>query len=142
MKGKSLFLLGTVIALSAIMVLSAAVIYTLNFNMNATVAESGSITVTIDGTAYADGESLAIDWGSVTPGQQHNKTITITSTRNQPVTPSIAATGLPTGWTLALNDTSPIPAFGSSARNIVLTVPSDAEAGTSSWSAALTVSSP
>ena len=141
MKKKSLLILSTVVALSAIMVISAALTYTLNFNMNANVLESGAVTITIGGTTYNNNDNLAINWTTVTPGQQYTKTMTITSTVNNAVTPTLTPTGLPSGWTLTLSDTSAIPAKGTVTRDLVLTVPSDALASSPSWTAVLTVSS-
>lgn len=140
MRKRSFLIIGSVIALSSIMLISAALLYTLNFNMNTTVAESGSVTVTIDSTTYTNGQSLSINWSSVTPGQQYNKAITIHNGVNNAVTPALGTTGLPSGWSLTLSDTSSIPANSEVTRNIVLTVPSGALAGTSSWTAKLTAS--
>ena len=139
MKRKSLLILSFVVALSALMVISAAITYTLNFNMSANVAESGTVTITIGSTDYTNGQSLNINWGTVTPGQPSNQAITIHNNVNNAVTPSIVATGLPTGWTLTLSDTSAISAFGTVTRNIVLNVPSNALASNPSWTAVLTV---
>jgi hypothetical protein len=141
LKKKSILILSFVVALSALMVISAAITYTLSFNMSANVAESGTVTITIGSTDYTNGQSLNINWGTVTPGQQSTQAITIHNNVNNAVTPSIVATGLPTGWTLTLSDTSAISAFGTVSRNLVLSVPSNALASNPSWTAVLTVSS-
>ncbi len=144
MKRRSLLIISAVIALSAIMLISAAAIFSLNFDMNATVPPTGAVTVTIGSTTYSDDESLSIDWGTVTPGTPMTTTVIINNGANYPVTPAIEATGLPTapsGWSLTLNDTSTIPAYTNVTRDIVLTVPIGALAGTPSWTAKLTASS-
>jgi hypothetical protein len=140
LRRKSLFFLAPVIALCVIMAISAAYSYSLNFNMNANVAETGSVSVTIDSTNYTSNQTLAIDWGNVTPGQQYTKAITITNDVNAPVTPNIVTSGLPSGWTLTLSDPGAIAANSAANRNIVLTTSSTATAGSSSWTATLTVS--
>jgi hypothetical protein len=141
MRKKRLFTILSVVALTVIALVSAAVLYTtLTFNMNATVAEAETVRIIIDGTTYTDGQQLNINWGTVSAGQ-YTKAITITSTVNVPVTPSVSTVNLPSGWTLTLSDTSPIPAHGSVTRNLVLTVPSNPAVGNPSWTATLKVSS-
>lgn len=141
MKKKSLLIISIIVALSALTIISAAITYTLNFNMSANVAEGGTVTITIGSTDYTNGQSLTNNWGTVTPGQQYTQAITIHNNVNNAVTPSIVATGLPTGWTLTLSDTSAISAYGTVSRNLVLNVPSNALASSPSWTAVLTVSS-
>jgi hypothetical protein len=141
LRSKHYLILVSVIALSAIMLISAAYLYTLSFSMTANVAEAGTVTVTIDSTTYNSGDSLNLAWGTVVPGQQYTKAITINNNVNNAVTPSIVATGLPSGWTLTLSDTSAIAAKGTATRNVTLSVPSNAVSGSSSWTASLTVSS-
>ncbi len=140
MRKKSLLILATVVALSAIMVISATTIYSLNFNMNANIAPSGTVTITIGSTDYTNGQTLDINWTTVNVGA-NNQAITIHNNVNTPVTPSIVGTGLPSGWTLTLSDNSAISAFGTTTINIVLTVPSNQAAGPYSWTAVLNVSS-
>ncbi len=120
------------------MIISAAIIYSISIDMTANVPSSGSVIVEINGTNYTNGQDLDIAWGAVGAGA-HTKEIKIYSSVNTPVTPSISANGLPNGWTLALSDTSAIPAHGTSTRNIVLTVPSNPAMGDYSWSATLNV---
>ena len=139
MKKKSLLIL-SVIAISAVLLVSAASYLSFTFNMTATVGESGAVTVTVDGTTYSDGQNMNLNWGTVTAGD-NSHTVTITSTVNKAVTPSISAPGLPSGWSLNLNDTSAIPAFGTVTRSLVLTVPTNPTAGSYSWSAVLSVTS-
>jgi hypothetical protein len=139
LKKKSLLIL-SVIGLSLVMLVSAASYLSFTFNMNATVAEAGAVTITVDSTTYTTGQSMSFNWGTVTVGE-NTHTVTITSTVNKAVTPSISAPGIPSGWTLGLNDTSAIPAFGTVVRDLVLTVPSNPTAGSFSWSSVLTVSS-
>lgn len=141
MRKRSFLIIGSVMALSSILLISAALIFTLNFNMNATVAETGAVTVTIGSTTYNNGETLSIDWGTVTPGQTYSNVVTIHNNVNKAVTPAITPTNLPSGWTLTLNDTSSIPAKSDSVRSIVLTVPSNALASSPSWTATLTATS-
>ena len=141
LRKKSLLILSAVVALSAIMLISAAAIYTtLTLNMTATVAEAGTVTITINNVNYTNTQTLSVDWGSVVAGA-NNYQIKIYSNVNTAVTPSVTPTGLPTGWTLTLSDTSAIPANGVVTRNLVLTVPSDPTSGSYSWSAVLNVSS-
>jgi hypothetical protein len=142
LKKKSLLILATVAALSAIMLVSAVSYLTFTFNMNANVTEGGTVTVTIGSTTYNTGQSLSVDWGSVTPGQVKTQAITIHNNVNAPVTPSIAATGLPSGWSLALSSTAAIPAFSDAPMNLVLTVSSTAPAGpVTAWTATLSAAS-
>jgi hypothetical protein len=141
MKKKNLLIITLILALSSLMIISAAVTYTLNFNMSANVAEAGTVTITIGSTDYTNGQSLNINWGTVNAGQQYTQAITIRNNVNNAVTPSIVATGLPAGWTLTLNDTSAISAFGTVSRNLVLNVPSNALVSNPSWTAVLTVTS-
>jgi hypothetical protein len=141
MRKKRLTIIVSVAVLSVVMLVSAAALYnTLLFRMNATVVESGTVIVVVDGTTYTNGQSLSINWGNVTTGN-YTKAINITSTVNTPVTPAIVTTGLPSGWALALSDVSPIPAYGNVTRNLVLTVPSHPLSGTPNWNTTLTVSS-
>jgi hypothetical protein len=141
LKKKTLLIISLIAALSTVMIISAAVTYNLSFNMSANVAEQGTVTVTIGSTDYTNGQSLNINWGTVTPGQQYTQAITIQNNVNNVVTPSIVATGLPTGWTLTLNDTSALSAFGTVSRNLVLNIPSNALVSSPSWTAVLTVTS-
>ena len=142
MRKKSLLIIATVVALSAVMLVSALSYLTFTFNMNATVVEGGTVTVTIGSTTYNTGQSLALNWGTVTPGQQYTQAITIHNDVNNAVTPSIATTSLPSGWTLALSSTAAIPANSDAALNLVLTVSSTAPAGsTPAWTATLTAAS-
>lgn len=140
MQKKSLLILATVVALSAIMVISAATIYSLNFTMNANVAQAGTVTITVNNTNYTNGQALTLDWGTVTSGQ-NTVSIKIYNNVNAPVTPSIGTTNLPTDWTLNLSDVSSIPANGVVTRTLVLTVPANPTAGPYTWSAILNVSS-
>jgi len=141
LRKKSLLILLTVVALSAIMLISAATIYTLNFTtMTANVAQSGTVTVTVNTQNYTNGQSLTFDWGTVAIGQ-NTLSIIIYNNVNAPVTPSITPTNLPSGWTLTLSDTSAISAYGTVTRSLELTVPSNPTAGDYSWSATLNVSS-
>jgi hypothetical protein len=141
LKKKTLLIISLIAALSTVMIISAAVTYNLSFNMSANVAEQGTVTVTIGSTDYTNGQSLNINWGTVTPGQQYTQAITIHNNVNNAVTPSIVATGLPTGWTLTLDDTGAISAFGTVSRNLVLNIPSNALVSSPSWTAVLTVTS-
>jgi hypothetical protein len=139
LRKKSLLILG-VIGLSLVLLVSAASYLSFTFNMSATVAEAGAVTITVDSTTYNTGESMSFNWGTVSVGA-NTHIVTITSTVNKNVTASISAPGIPSGWTLGLNDTSAIPAFGTVTRELVLTVPSNPTAGTFSWSSVLTVTS-
>jgi hypothetical protein len=136
---KSISLIIAVAALSAIMVISAATVYTFNTTNQATVPISGTVTVTIGSTTYNDGQTLPIDWGVVSIGQ-NTKQITINSIVNTPVTPAITSSNLPSGWTLTLSNTNPISAGASVTMNIVLTVPSGALATSYNWNAQITAS--
>ncbi len=138
MKRKSLLIVASALVLSAVMVISAASLFTLDFNMSANVEEAGAVTVTVDSTVYTNGQSLSIDWGNVVSGE-YTKDITITNNVNKAVTPSLSTTGLPGGWTLTLSDTSAISAFGEVTRTLVLNVPSSQVADSYSWSATLDV---
>jgi hypothetical protein len=140
LRKKSIWIISAVIALSAILLISAATIFTLNFSMNATVGQTGAVTVTIDSTVYNNGESLSINWSTVTPGETYSKDVIIHNGVNNVVTPALGSTGLPSGWTLTLNDTSTVAANSDAARSIVLTVPAGALAGAQSWSATFTAS--
>jgi len=109
--------------------------------MYANVPASGTVTVTIGTTTYNDGETLTnFAWGDVHSGD-NTQQVTITNNRNEAVTPSIAATGLPTGWTLTLSSTASIPAGQSATVNMVLNVPTNPAAGSYSWSAVLNAAS-
>jgi uncharacterized membrane protein len=141
MRSKKFLVLISVIALSAIMLVSAAYLYTLSFNMSAYVAESGDIIVTYNGTDYGNATSLSLNWGTVVPGQTTNRSIIINNNVNNAVTPSLSNTGLPSGWTITLSDTSAISAKTSVTRYLILSVPNDAGAGTSSWTTVLNISS-
>jgi flagellar basal body-associated protein FliL len=68
LRKKSLLIIFSVVALSAIMVISAATIYTFNFSMNAKVDETGTVTITVGGVTYNNNDQLTVDWSSVTPG--------------------------------------------------------------------------
>ncbi|MCW4000975.1 MAG: hypothetical protein NWE93_12120 [Candidatus Bathyarchaeota archaeon] len=139
MKQKSLVLILGVVALSAIMIISAASVFTMTMPMTANVAQTGAVTVTINSVNYNTGQSLNIDWGNVASGQVITKEITINNQVNTAVTPSISTTDIPAGWTLELSSTSPISAFGSSTCNIVLTVGTNPVMADYSWSATLNV---
>jgi hypothetical protein len=141
LRKKSLLILFTVVALSAIMLISAATIYTtLTLNMTAHVAEAGTVTITINNVNYTNAQTLSLPWNTVNVGD-NTVAVKIYNNVNTAVTPTITPTGLPTGWTLTLSDTGSIPARGVVTRNLVLTVPADSNAGDYSWSAVLNVSS-
>ncbi len=139
---KSFFIIVAVMALSAVMVISAASLFTLNSNMTATVNEKGIVTVTIDSTTYTDGESFDIAWGPVDPGQTYTKQITIHNNVNTPVTPSIISDLSATYGTITLSNTDSIAAGGDVDVNIEFTVSSTAPAGAiPAWTATLIASS-
>jgi hypothetical protein len=120
------------------MVISAAAVFTFNFNMSADVELAGTVIVEINNVNYTNAQTLNFSWGTVVAGE-HTQAIKIYNQVNTAVTPSIQATGLPSGWTLTLSDTSAIPAYGTVTRNMVLTVPSNPIMGSYSWSATLNV---
>jgi hypothetical protein len=137
---KSLLLIFSVIALSAIMIVSAALVYTLNSTQQTIVPPLGSVTITIDTTTYNTGQTWDYTWLNPSIGTPNVKSITINNLYNTIVTPAIVATGLPTGWTLTLSSTDPIAAGASVQRDVVLTIPSGTAAGPYSWSAQITAS--
>ncbi len=141
MTKKSISIIAAVIALSAIMVISAATVYTLNFtSMTANVPYLGDITITIGSTTYSNGQSLPLDWGTVNVGI-NTMSITIHNLSIAPVTPAIVSGGLPSGWQLTLSSTAAISAGQSSTINIVLTVPSGVAMGSyGPWTAMITAS--
>jgi len=140
-KKKGFLLLLSVIALSAVMIISAASYFTMNIGMTANVQEGGTVTVTIDSTTYQSGATLDINWGDIVAGQSYNREITINNQVNTAVTPSISTTGtLPGGSSITLSDTSEIPAFGSRNCNLVLNVGPNPVMGSYTWSAVLSVS--
>jgi hypothetical protein len=142
LKRKSLLILAIVVALSAVMLVSAVSYLTFTFNMTGTVLEGGTVTVTIDNTSYNTGDSLPIAWGSVSPGQQYTHSITIHNNVNTPVTPGIATTLSSTYGTIALSSTTAIPANGQATVNVVFSVSSTAPAGAiPTWTATLTAAS-
>jgi hypothetical protein len=110
--------------------------------MNATVPASGTVTVTIGATTYNDGQTITnFGWGNVHSGD-NTQQISITNNRNEAVSASITATGLPAGWTLTLSSTAAsIPAGQTVPVNMVLNVPSGFAAGSYSWSAVLNAAS-
>jgi hypothetical protein len=138
---KSLFILITICALSAITLISASVLFSFSLNMIATAAPQGSVKITIDATDYTNGAPITINWGTVQWGA-NSKTITITNNVNLALTPSIRASpSLPTGWTLTLSLSQPIAAGGSATGTLTLNVPTDTAAGSySSMSAIIDVS--
>jgi hypothetical protein len=137
MNKKFFLLLASVMALTVVMLISGLVFYLANFNMSATVAQQGTVTVFINGQQWNNGTT--IPWGTVNFGN-NTLPINITSTVNTVLTPSI--TGAPSGWliSLSLNSTT-IDAFGSVIGTVVLTVPSNATAHDYNWSSSLTVQS-
>jgi hypothetical protein len=141
LRKKSLLILSVVVALSAVMLISAATIYTsLTLNMTANIAEAGTVTITLNNVNYTNTQTLPVAWGTVVAGA-NNYEVKIYNNVNAAVTPVITPTGLPTGWTLTLSDNSAIAPNGVVTRNLVLTVPSNPTAGSYSWSAVLNVSS-
>jgi hypothetical protein len=139
---KSLLIIVTVMALSAVMVISAASLFSFNVNMNANVLEAGAVTVTVDSTTYNTGESFAVNWGDVQPGQTYTKSVTIHNNVNAVVTPSITSTLSSAYGTITLSSLTPIAANTDATVNIVFTVSSTAPAGTiSAWTAALSATS-
>ena len=136
---KSLLILVAVCALSIVTLISASVLYTFSLTMNSSVAVQGTVTVRIDATDYVNGAPITVNWGSVGWGN-NTKSITITNNANTPLTPHLAVTGLPTGWTLAFSlEGQSISANAASSGTLTLAVPSGAVSGTQSWSASLTV---
>lgn len=140
MKRKSLLLIFSVIALSAIMIVSAALVYTLNSTQDTTVPPIGTVTITIDTVTYTTGQTWDFTWLNPEIGTPNVKAITINNNYNTPITPALVATGLPAGWTLTLSSTDPIANGASVQRNVVLTIPSGTAAGPYSWSAQITAS--
>ena len=138
---KSLFILVTICALSAITLISASVLFSYSLSMSATVAPQGSVKITIDATDYTNGAPITINWGTVQWGA-NNKTITITNNVNAALTPSIRSSpSLPTGWTLTLSLSQPIAAGGSATGTLTLNVPTDTTVGSySSMTAIIDVS--
>lgn len=129
-------------ALSAVMVISAASIFTFTATMNGSVSEKGVVTVTVGSTTYNSGESFPVNWGSVTAGQTYTKQITIHNGLNAAVTPSITSTLSSTYGTITLSSTSSIAAGADATVNIVFTVSGTAPSGTiTEWTATLTASS-
>ena len=142
MKTKSLLIIATVVALSAVMLVSAVSYLTFNFNMTGTVGEGGTVTVTIGTTTYNTGDSFPIAWGTVSPGQTYTQSITIHNNVNAAVTPGIATTLSSTYGTITLSSTAVIPANGQTTVNVVFTVSSTAPAGAiPAWTATLTAAS-
>lgn len=132
----------TIVALSAVMVISAAITYNLTTNMNANIAEVGSVTVTVDSTTYNTGDALSINWGTVTPGQTYTKAVTIHNGANIAVTPSLTSTLPATYGTITLSSTSTVPLYSDSTVNIVFQVAATAPAGAvPGWTAAFSASS-
>lgn len=129
-------------ALSAIMVISAAVTYNLTFNNSGTVTEQGAITVAYNGNTYNNSDSVSIDWGNIAPGQTYTKAVTIHNDVNAPITPGITSTLSSTYGTITLSSTTPIAANSEATVNVVLTVSSTALAGViPAWTATFTASS-
>jgi hypothetical protein len=142
LKKKLLFAVISILALSAIMVISAAITYNLSTSMNANIAEAGSVTVTVDSTTYNTGDSLSINWGTVTPGQTYTKAVTIHNSANIAITPSLTNTLPSTYGTISLSSASPIPMYSDATVNIVFQVAATAPAGAvPSWTAAFSASS-
>jgi hypothetical protein len=147
LKRKSLLILATVVALSVVMLVSAASYLTFTFNMTGTIAEGGTVTVTIGTTTYNTGQSLDINWntiaaGNVVPVQTYTQSITIHNNVNNAVTPGIATTLSSTYGTITLSSTTAIPANGQTTVNVVFTVSSTAPAGAiPAWTATLTAAS-
>jgi hypothetical protein len=142
LKKKSLLILATVLALSVVMLVSAASYLTFTFNMTGTVGEGGTVTVNIGGTTYNTGDSFPIAWGTVSPGQTYTQSITIHNNVNTPVTPGISTSLSSTYGTITLSSNAAIPANGQTTVNVVFTVSSSAPAGAiPAWTATLTAAS-
>jgi hypothetical protein len=139
LKRKSLLILATVVALSVVMLVSAASYLTFTFNMTGTVLEGGTVTVTIGTTTYNTGDSFPIAWDTVSPGQTYTQSITIHNNVNNAVIPGIATTLSSTYGTITLSSVAPIAANGQTTVNIVFTVSGTAPAGAiPAWTATLT----
>lgn len=124
-------------ALSAVMVISAASLFTFNVNMNANVT-TGVVTITYDGTTYNSGDSFSINWTTVDPGQTYTRAVTIHNGVSAPVTPSITSTLSSTYGTITLSSTTPIAIGADATVNIVFTVSGTAPAGVvPAWTATL-----
>lgn len=124
------------------MVISAAITYNMSVTMNANVAEVGSVTATVDSTTYNTGDSLSINWGTITPGQTYTKTVTIHNGANIAVTPNLTNTLPSTYGTISLSSTSSIPMYSDATVNIVFQVAATAPAGAiPGWTAAFSASS-
>lgn len=137
---KTLVILGLLCALSLVVVISAAVMYTFNVNMTATVATQGTVTVTINGQNYANGQAITLNWGTVQWGA-NTQSITIINNANVAVTPSLAASSLPSGWTLTLSLNQAIAAGQQATGTLTLDVPSGSSSGTYSSMTATIIAS-
>ena len=139
MRKKLFLILISICALSIVTLISASILYTFSISMNSSVAVQGTVTVRIDGTDYANGAPITVNWGSVGWGA-NNKSITITNNANTALTPHLTVSGLPASWTLAFSlEGQSIATNNAATGTLTLNVPTGAASGTQSWSASLTV---
>ena len=98
------------------------------------------MTVTINGQNYANGQAITLNWGTVQWGA-NTQSITIINNANVAVTPSLAASSLPSGWTLTLSLNQAIAAGQQATGTLTLDVPSGSSSGTYSSMTATIIAS-
>jgi len=127
---KVLFLLA--LAMSLITVASGTTYYSLYYPGSADVPENPELTVYLDSVLWAN--TTAIAWGSVNPGQNYAKNLTVVNTGNTGVTVILKVQGLPGGWTLnwLANQTAINPGEDATG-TLSLSVPTEALARSYNW---------
>jgi len=127
---KVLFLL--ILASSLITVASGTVYISLYYPGSADIPENPELTVYLDSVLWAN--TTAIAWGSVSPGQNYAKNLTVVNTGNIGVTVILRVQGLPSGWSLnwLANQTAVNPGEAATG-TLSLSVPIEALAGSHTW---------
>lgn len=144
MRKKSLLILAMVVALSMTTLIAATIYTTFNVGMTATVpvvVDATKVTIGIGSSTYHSGDSISLPWGQIQIGT-NTQSLTITNNANVALVPAVSSTDLPSGWELSLSlptDQTNVAAGGSATATLTLTVPSNATAGTYSWSASIEV---
>ncbi|RLC33575.1 hypothetical protein DRH14_04645 [Candidatus Shapirobacteria bacterium] len=140
MNRKVIYLLSAVTIASLVSAVLAAVSLLYEMPMTATVTETASLNLYVDGSAWTNG--TVIDWGTVEAGKTYTKSLDIKNTGNVAVQVWITVEGLPTGWSLSYDQQNSIVQPGSWLNGtLTLTVPEGAASTTYSWTAYLHVSS-
>jgi len=129
-----------VLIASLVSAVLAAVSLLYEMPMTATVTETASLNLYVDGSIWTNGTT--IDWGSLEAGKTYTKSLDIKNTGNVALQVWITVEGLPDGWSLSYDQQNSIVQPGQWLNGtLTLTVSEAAGIGDYTWTAYLHASS-